>query len=183
MRALTDVEIAGVFNQTFSRYRVVMCGGFDEPLYLPPSAVRHGDKAGQGIAEIRYTRDYSASALHEAAHWCIAGQRRRAHTDYGYFYVPPPRSAVDRRTFEDAELTAQALESILAQACGIEFRISADDLGTDTEITKLFARRVERYARQWVTSGLPPRASIFYGALRRTRQAVAGHTGVEAGVG
>ena len=78
--------------------------------------------------------------------------------------------------------------SILAPACGIEFRISADDLGTDTATTKLFARRVEQYAQQWVTSGLPRRASIFYGALRRARQtvaghAVAGHAGVEAGVG
>ena len=78
-------QIAGCFNARFGRcYQVRLIGGAQEPLYLPA--------AGVDRAIIRYTRDYARSALHELAHWCLAGVRRRGRVDYGYWYQPPPRS-------------------------------------------------------------------------------------------
>ena len=98
MRALSHSDVARVFNLAFVDYKVVMNGGHAEPLYVP----------GVRVAEIHYTQDHAASALHEAAHWCIAGQRRRRLKDYGYFYSPPPRTQVDSVRFEAAEVEAQA---------------------------------------------------------------------------
>ena len=63
-------DIVAVFNQCFAQtYAVEMRGGADEPLYLPANL----DKP----AELIFREDFPASALHEAAHWCIAGEQRR----------------------------------------------------------------------------------------------------------
>src|SRR5699024_7455731 len=56
-----------IFNQVFATtYRTLLEAGGDEPLYQPAS-----EPAGRH--RIVFTRDYFASALHEVAHWCIAG--------------------------------------------------------------------------------------------------------------
>ncbi len=47
-------------------YRTRLCGGAEEPLYRPAGAEG-------GHHSIIFTRDYLSSALHEIAHWCIAG--------------------------------------------------------------------------------------------------------------
>ncbi len=119
--ALSDRQIASCFNAGLGRrYRVRLVGGAEEPLYEP-------DGEGEG-AIIRYTRDYPASALHELAHWCIAGARRRRLPDYGYWYRPPPRTAAEQAAFFAVELPVQALEARLAAAAGLRFRVSVDDL-------------------------------------------------------
>ena len=61
-----------------ARYPVRLVGGFEEPLYLPAT--------DDCVAEIRFRSDYPSSALHEVAHWCLAGERRRALEDFGYWY-------------------------------------------------------------------------------------------------
>lgn len=97
-----------------------MVGGATEPLYLP---------ARQGrLAELYYREDFAASALHEAAHWCIAGKARRAQVDFGYDYQPPPRTELGQDAFFAAEVKTQALERLFAQAANVEFRASADNL-------------------------------------------------------
>src|SRR5690606_16580490 len=96
-----------------------------EPLYQPDATV-------DGIHLLYYRADYFASALHETAHWCIAGEARRRLTDFGYWYAPEGRSAAAQRSFEEVESRPQALEWLFSQACAYPFRISVDNLDRDT---------------------------------------------------
>lgn len=139
--ALTDIQIAGCFNRGLGRrYRVRLIGGAAEPVYEPAS--------GNEYATIRYTHDYPASALHELAHWCIAGRERRTRPDYGYWYRPPPRSAAEQQAFCRAELPVQALEAQLSKASGLRFRVSVDDVTGATDGALAFQREVEGYLRE-----------------------------------
>ena len=89
--------IAATFNRCFAKsHDTVMLGGASEPLYLPIGA--------EGLAELHYRSDHAASALHEAAHWCIAGPQRRALPDFGYAYTPPPRTLGQQRRFFASEV-------------------------------------------------------------------------------
>ena len=102
-----------------AQYSVHLIGGFDEPLYLPAT----DDRA----AEIRFRSDYPSSALHEVAHWCLAGERRRALEDYGYWYEAD-RDSSAQPAFECVEARPQALEWVFSRAVGCDFRVSADNL-------------------------------------------------------
>ena len=168
MRALSHSEVAAVFNCTFSDHSVVMHGGYREPMYIP----------GMDVAEIRYTLDHTASALHEAVHWCIAGRRRRRNTDYGYFYEPPPRSGMHRVRFEDVEIEAQSVEVLLAEAAGSQFQPSADDVDVPLFLLEAFSSRILERARERRQVGLPKRADKFRVALwlerNRTRMLMSG---------
>ena len=168
MRALSHSEVAAVFNCTFSDHSVVMHGGYREPMYIP----------GMDVAEIRYTLGHTASALHEAAHWCIAGRRRRRNTDYGYFYEPPPRSGMHRVRFEDVEIEAQSVEVLLAEAAGSQFQPSADDVDVPLFLLEAFSSRILERARERRQVGLPKRADKFRVALwlerNRTRMLMSG---------
>lgn len=168
MRALSHSEVAAVFNCTFSDHSVVMHGGYREPMYIP----------GMDVVEIRYTLDHTASALYEAAHWCIAGRRRRRNTDYGYFYEPPPRSGMHRVRFEDVEIEAQSVEVLLAEAAGSQFQPSADDVDVPLFLLEAFSSRILERARERRQVGLPKRADKFRVALwlerNRTRMLMSG---------
>jgi len=161
-------EIASCFNRLFgSGYRVAMVGGGCEPEYLPATEITPGC--------IRYRSDYAHSALHEAAHWCIAGTRRRQQVDYGYWYQPPPRDECSQRSFERVEARVQALESILTAAAGMVFRVSLDDVDNLFTCEAEFAEAVRLEQAQWRNRGLPPRAETFRRGLEQlSRQAVAG---------
>ena len=63
-------------NEVILPWCTRLAGGFPEPFYKAPSA--------DAPAEVQFTRDYERSALHELAHWCIAGDSRRLLDDYGY---------------------------------------------------------------------------------------------------
>ena len=173
---MTDVDIAGLFNATFaSTHATVLVGGAAEPAYHPPDASRidvaRGVPAtpGYGRGVIRYREDFAASALHEIAHWCIAGPARRALPDYGYWYVAPPRSRAEREAFYRVEARVQALERILARICGCRFRVSADDLSVDSVAD--FERAIDAAATD-LEQCLPPRAERFINAaLHRKRAA------------
>ena len=92
-------DIVAVFNQCFAQaYAVEMRGGADEPLYLPATL----DKP----AELIFREDFPASALHEAAHWCIAGEQRRNSPDFAYTYIAAPRSDAQQALFFAAEPVA-----------------------------------------------------------------------------
>ena len=152
-------RIAVLFDATFAAHRTVMRGGGTEPLYRPGR--------GDAPALVVYTRDYPASALHEAAHWCLAGARRRQLTDYGYWYVPGPRDSAQRRAFFAAECEVQALEAVFANAAGVAFVVSADDFTAPHAELEEFARRVARRTAELATARLPPRAQQFRAALQR----------------
>jgi elongation factor P hydroxylase len=153
---ITDRQIAGRFNALLGRrYRTLLVGGALEPLFVP--SVDHVP------AIIHYTRDYAQSVLHEISHWCLAGNARRRLRDYGYWYLPPPRSDDEQAAFYAVEKPAQALESVLADACGLKFHVSADQIGADIQD---FAHNVADLARTIRNRGIGGRAGEVLTVLR-----------------
>lgn len=139
-----------------------LVGGAPEPLYLPATA-------GQPEARLFYREDFFASALHETAHWCIAGVQRRARKDFGYWYVPQGRGPAEQAAFLQVEARPQALEWCFSAACGYDFRLSLDNLATpeNADQAAAFAQRVVAEARRFQRDGLPQRAARFFAALAR----------------
>ena len=153
-----------VFNHCFSqRWRTRLVGGASEPLYRPAAAA-------DDYHLLLYRNDFFASALHEVAHWCIAGAQRRQQVDFGYWYAPDGRSPEQQQAFQAVEYKPQALEWWFSRACGYCFQVSVDNLdalqGTIPE-TGRFARRVLAQALSWQRSGLPHRAGTFFAALSK----------------
>ena len=129
-----------------------LVGGYTEPFYK--AATKHED------AELRFTRDYVRSALHELAHWCVAGRERRQQDDYGYWYEPDGRSEAQQRLFFQAEIRPQAIEKHFCDALGIPFSVSVDNLGTAPLAgVEDFSRAVEQCHADYALHGLPARAS------------------------
>jgi elongation factor P hydroxylase len=150
--------LSALFDALFlPGYRTALRGGGNEPLYLPATQT--------APAQVIFTRDYAASALHEAAHWCLAGPRRRQLVDYGYWYVPPPRSPAQQQQFFHHEVRVQALESVFAEAAGMRFRVSIDDPGSAHDGELAFADAVAAEAARLRARGLPVRAQWFHDAL------------------
>lgn len=166
----------GLFAQSFNT--VLRCDPH-EPLYLP--AGQRGEttsesdeggvsRGGDGLAEeLRYhrlylARGYFSSALHEISHWCIAGPARRLQEDYGYWYAPDGRDALQQQAFESVEVAPQALEQLFHQAVGKPFHVSVDNLELEVD-RDAFAQRVAQRAARYQRDGLPPRAAAFCRAL------------------
>jgi elongation factor P hydroxylase len=113
--------LESLFNDCFTeRWNTQLIGGAQEPLYQPAAI------AGQ-LHSLFYREDFFASALHEVAHWCIAGEARRQQLDFGYWYAPEGRSPEQQKAFETAEIKPQALEWYFSTACGYRFQISVDN--------------------------------------------------------
>lgn len=157
-------RLESVFDACFaSGWNTCLVGGAEEPFYRPAAA------AGESHV-LHYRQDFFASALHEVAHWCIAGERRRQQVDFGYWYAPEGRSVDQQRAFETVECKPQALEWFFSLACGYRFQVSVDNLllsAVESPGTAAFARRVFEQALRWQRVGLPERAAIFYVALCR----------------
>jgi len=152
-------SLIGVFDGLFrASHETVLRGGYEEPLYLPAAAGKP--------AEIRFSHDYPSSALHEIAHWCIAGTARRQLVDYGYWYSPDGRNAVEQAAFYGVEVKPQALEWVFSLAVGIKFRVSADNLCGDDAGLASFTEKVRRQRSIYLERGLPLRAERFLAALR-----------------
>ena len=118
---MNSAHIECCFNACFSEeYQILMAGGGKEPIYIPGTPT--------GKARLVYREDYASSALHEAAHWCIAGLYRRRQIDFGYAYSPPPRTYREQQQFFKLEERVQALEWIFSDAARIDFYPSADNL-------------------------------------------------------
>ena len=153
-----------VFSECFSRrWRTRLLGGASEPYYQPATD-------SHGMHLLYYRSDYFASALHEAAHWCIAGERRRQMPDFGYWYAPDGRDSAQQAAFEAVEAKPQALEWLFSLACGYRFRISVDNLSLTRDCEPdngPFRRAVLARARAWQRDGLPARADILFRALVR----------------
>lgn len=154
-------RIVSVFNQCFSAAEGLntrLVGGNPEPYYRP---------AGNGWNHhrVEFTRDYPASALHEAAHWCVAGAERRRLPDYGYWYAPDGRSAEQQAEFERVEVKPQALEWIFSAACGMKFRVSADNLDAGLGPSDRFQRDIWQQVQHYCAQGANTRAIRFARAL------------------
>lgn len=153
-------RLVAVFDHTFSDYHTLLVAGGDEPVYLP------ADPAGKP-AKIIFTRDYFASALHEVAHWCVAGAERRKQKDYGYWYVPDGRNPEQQKAFELVEVKPQALEWIFSVTSHQRFRISADNVDGDIAASDGFKQAVWQQVLDYCRTGLPGRANQFVDALCR----------------
>lgn len=151
-----------LFNDLFAGdLNTRLIGGALEPLYQPSDPLC-------SFHRIFFTRDYFASALHEVAHWCVAGPARRLRVDYGYWYEPDGRSAEQQSLFERVEVKPQALEWIFAKAAGQPFRVSADNLAAGAAPSQAFREAICAQARRYCTSGLPRRAALFAQGLADT---------------
>lgn len=149
----------------FADYATILVGGGGEPLYLPSSDLAREPH------RIVYREDYFASALHEVAHWCLAGADRRKLEDYGYWYRPDGRSAEEQAEFERAEARPQAIEWIFSEACGFPFQLSADNLAGAFGPSQRFEDNVRGARADFLERGLPARAECFLAALRAGRHA------------
>lgn len=168
-------ELEQIFNGCFvEREKTCLRSGADEPIYLPWSAERD-------VAEIHSTKDYFASALHEIAHWCIAGAERRKLEDYGYWYEPDGRSEHTQRLFEQVEYQPQALEWILTRACQAPFRLSVDNVNQpEVGASDHFISAVTAQAKRYIAQGLPVRAQYFLNALLDHYQTPREHLSAES---
>jgi len=158
------LRLERVFANCFAAaFNTRLCGGAPEPIYQPATDASTGHL-------LWYREDYFASALHEVAHWCIAGQARRRQVDFGYWYAPDGRSPEQQAAFEAVEDKPQTLEWYFSLACDYSFQLSADNLAAGNggiPENAAFRRRVLRQALLWQRTGLPTRANQFYLALCR----------------
>jgi len=155
----TALRLERVFARCFAdNCRTRLVGGAEEPLYQP--ARLPGEHS-----LLYYRADYFASALHEVAHWCIAGQQRRALPDFGYWYAADGRNAQQQQAFEAVEFKPQALEWWFSKACGYPFQVSIDNLDGATGQSGPFKARIVEQAMTWQSTGLPQRAGQFAAEL------------------
>ena len=157
-------ELIAIFNGLFSAAENTrLVKGGSEPLYLPAD----GDC---GHHQLIFAHGFFSSALHEIAHWCIAGQERRLQIDYGYWYAPDGRDSQQQAVFEQVELKPQALEWILSRACKHPFRVSVDNLSAEETDTAPFKQGVFQQLQAYLQRGLPVRAAILQRALSAAYQ-------------
>ena len=157
-------DLISIFNTCFkSSYDTVLVCGEDEPLYLP--AKEHGS-----YHTIFFAHGYFSSALHECAHWLIAGEERRKQTDYGSWYIPDGRTTEQQLQFQQVEVKPQALEWILSKAANFPFQFSIDNLNGQETDTQSFKVAVSEQVLLYEKQGLSPRAEIFRAALSRFYQ-------------
>jgi elongation factor P hydroxylase len=165
---LTAAQVTACFNGLFQHSEAtVLRGGAEEPEYLPA--------LNAAPAQIFFRADFVASALHEVAHWCIAGHRRRQLRDYGYWYHPDGRDAPQQARFMAVEARPQALERLFSEACGLPFRPSLDNLDAPPTAaeSRVFARLIDDACLRYRDRGLPRRAALFCHALARLAPASA----------
>ena len=161
MTVFDVAALSRLFNQLFERStNTRLAGGAKEPLYQP--AMIAGDSH-----YIYFTQDYFASALHEVAHWCIAGKERRRQVDYGYWYVPDGRNPEQQRQFERVEAKPQALEWIFCRAAQFPFQLSVDNLAANNLDKDAFKDRVWQQVQRYCQGDIPARGAQFAQALRQ----------------
>lgn len=150
-RGFASADLERLFASCFAgEQHTLLVGGAEEPVYLPAQ--------GQSPATITYTRDYFRSALHEIAHWCVAGSVRRQLPDFGYWYAADGRDARQQAEFQQVEIKPQALELLFCAASRHPFRVSLDNLHGETGEAGGFEEAVLRRAHELVQSGVTGRA-------------------------
>ena len=140
-------DLIQIFETTFfKKYNTQLICGDDEPIYLPAG----NDHTWHRII---FAHGFYASALHEIAHWLVAGEKRRLLEDFGYWYEPDGRSALQQAEFEKVEVVPQAIEWAVAMSCGFKFDVSADNL-SGIEIDRLaFKHNVHQQVVDYLNNG------------------------------
>jgi elongation factor P hydroxylase len=154
-------DLVKIFNKCFFKdYNTILEFGDDEPIYLPASK-----KNPYNV--IYFANGYFSSALHECAHWLIALEKRRTLVDYGYWYVPDGRNAIEQKNFLKVEVKPQAVELLLSNAARYKFQFSLDNLnGEATDVAK-FKKDVQSQALHYKQFGLGKRGDLFLAEILR----------------
>lgn len=151
-----------LFNECFAETEnTILVRGTGEPVYLPADANHPQHR-------VIFAHGFFASALHEIAHWCIAGRDRRKRVDYGYWYRPDGRTALEQAAFERLEARPQALEWAFHLAAGSHFDVSVDNLSGAPIDREAFRHRVHARLLELRSGAMPPRGRRFLDALGET---------------
>ncbi|GFD82565.1 transporting ATPase [Tenacibaculum sp. KUL118] len=164
LRSETDSDVPtlmSLFNSTFEDFNTRLVLGKDEPIYIPAGR-------GESYHQIVFAHGFFSSALHEIAHWCIAGEKRRLLEDYGYWYCPDGRDETQQADFEKVEIKPQAIEWAFTEAAGRAFQVSTDNLNGVQPDREGFTRNVAAQLAHYKAHGFPPRAERFINALKIT---------------
>ena len=157
-------QLVDIFNQCFAdTEHTILVRGDDEPYYRPAAE-------GETYHQVVFAHGFFASALHEVAHWCIAGRVRRHIFDYGYWYVPDGRNAMQQQQFEKVEVKPQALEKLFSVCAGVPFQVSVDNLSGVEVNRQAFNSKVSDQLFDFMRTSLPTRAKVFAQALCRYYQ-------------
>ena len=151
-------DLIQIFETTFLKhYNTQLVSGDDEPIYLPAE--------GQFMYHrIIFAHGFYASALHEIAHWLVAGEKRRLLEDYGYWYEPDGRNMAQQSEFEKVEVVPQAIEWAVSLSCGFKFDVSADNL-SGIEIDRVaFKHKVYQQVLCYLELGFSPRTQQLINA-------------------
>jgi len=150
-----------LFDKLFGHCEsTLLVKGGSDPLYVPKNPEVPGSKA-----EIHFAHGFFSSALHEIAHWLIAGRHRRTLLDYGYWYKPDGRSLAEQKLFEAFESRNQGLEWILSVAANHPFHVSSDNLAGSCGGGKEFSELVRGNAVNFLDQGFSVRTSTMVDAL------------------
>lgn len=152
-------DLINIFENTFlETYQTQLVCGEHEPIYIPANNE-------YAFHRIIFAHGFYASALHEIAHWLVAGEKRRLLEDYGYWYEPDGRNARQQAEFEKVEVVPQAIEWALAVSCGFKFDVSADNL-SGIEIDRLaFKHKVYQQVLSYLENGFSSRTKALINAL------------------
>ncbi len=151
-------DLIHIFETTFlATFNTTLICGDDEPIYLPADSEHCAHR-------IIFAHGFYASALHEIAHWLVAGEQRRLLEDYGYWYEPDGRDQQQQNEFEKVEVVPQAIEWAIALSCGFDFDVSVDNL-SGIEIDRFgFKHRVYQQALDYLNNGFSLRTQQFIDA-------------------
>jgi len=153
-------DLIELFNQQFLiPFNTVLVAGDEEPIYLPADDSSPHNR-------VIFAHGFYSSALHEIAHWCVAGEERRKLVDFGYWYKPDGRTEHEQEEFERVEVRPQAFEWLLAEAAGHRFHFSADNLSSGLGASDSFKQAVWDTLMELLEKGLPARLGQLVEALQ-----------------
>lgn len=154
-----SLDLIRLFKHCFeTSHQTQLKAGGAEPIYQPATA-------SDPWHRLYFAHGFFSSALHECAHWLIAGHKRRQQLDFGYWYEPDGRNNHQQQLFLQVEIKPQAMEWILAKAAAFPFRVSIDNLEGEPADLYEFKNAVHQAVLNYCEQGLPPRAKVFREAL------------------
>ncbi len=157
-------DLISMFEQSFAcSENTCLVKGGDEPIYLPCDEIH-------SLHRIIFARGFFASALHEIAHWLVAGHERRQLEDYGYWYNSDGRDEPTQLAFEAVEVKPQAIEWALSLACGCPFNVSSDNLNGWQSDRYSFQDKVYQRLCFLIEHGFNQRTSLLLTKLQQFYQ-------------
>ncbi len=152
-------DIMRIFDDCFYQsHQTRLIKGDDEPVYLPATAETP-------YHQVVFARGFYASALHEIAHWLVAGDARRQQEDYGYWYCPDGRDEAQQAAFEQVEVKPQAIEWVLSVAAGFAFNVSCDNLNGAQSCRFSFQEKVQARVFELLAGSMNERTHTLVKAL------------------